>query len=98
MMNVIRIYGTYDNKINNKGYVDSLYGEIFMSIDELYRYLESRDYTYKNMTLIAWLPSVKEIKIVYDRLYIAFENHREISLFNEEVSDYLSQCIKNEYK
>jgi hypothetical protein len=69
-----------------------------MSIDELYGCLASRDYTQKNMTLIAWLPSVKEIKIVYDRLYIAFENHREISLFNKEVSDYLSQCIANEYK
>ncbi len=94
----MRICGEYDCKMNEKGYVDSFFGYISMSTEELYRYL-CDDYN-TNITLIAWLPSIKEIEVLYyDRLKISFHiTGEQITLYDEDIAKYLIECIRKSYK
>ncbi len=88
----MKICGVYDYEQNERGYICEIYGDMSMSIDDLFEYL--RDNTYKNMILIAWLPSIKEIQIDYDRLDIKFNTDERATLYDRDVADYLIECIE----
>lgn len=95
----MKICGEYDVEMNEKNFVDSYYGEIFMSVSNLYSYFANYRDIQENIIWIAWLPSIKEIHISsYEQLDITFENNEKVSLYDLEFANYLTKCIANEYK
>ena len=92
----MKIGGIYDYTQDENGYCHEMVNEIYMSIEDLFKYL--RNNMLANIVLISWLPNIKRIWIDMDRIDIRFHTGELVELYDKDVADYLIECIEKACK